>query len=153
MKRWQADPDLNGVRGTDALAKLPQAERRSWQDLWNDVATLRQAATARADKLRAILQSLKVASVRNGTLTADKREQVHELKMKAGQNYVIDMESGQFDTYLKLLDASGKLLGENDDIAPDNLNLAISAWCLRNRAAMPAFGQPFTAMASMVMTR
>ncbi len=32
------DPDFNGVRGADALAKLPEAQRQSWQHLWADVA-------------------------------------------------------------------------------------------------------------------
>ena len=35
------------------------------------------------------------------------------------------MRSGAFDTYLKLLDAKGTLLAENDDIAPNNLNSRI----------------------------
>jgi serine/threonine protein kinase/tetratricopeptide (TPR) repeat protein len=33
MQHWLSDPDLAGVRG-DALAKLPEAERKSWQQLW-----------------------------------------------------------------------------------------------------------------------
>jgi hypothetical protein len=32
------EPDFNGVRGPDALAKLPEAGRRKWQKLWADVA-------------------------------------------------------------------------------------------------------------------
>jgi serine/threonine protein kinase/tetratricopeptide (TPR) repeat protein len=38
MQLWLRDPDFNGVRGPDALAKLPQAERKGWQQLWADVA-------------------------------------------------------------------------------------------------------------------
>jgi eukaryotic-like serine/threonine-protein kinase len=38
MQRWQADTDFAGVRGPDALAKLPEAERQAWQQLWADVA-------------------------------------------------------------------------------------------------------------------
>jgi tetratricopeptide (TPR) repeat protein len=37
MQHWQRDGDLAGVRGTDALAKLPEAERRAWQEFWADV--------------------------------------------------------------------------------------------------------------------
>jgi hypothetical protein len=32
------------VRGPEALAKLPQAERKGWQKLWEEVEALRQRA-------------------------------------------------------------------------------------------------------------
>ena len=38
LKRWQADPDLEGIRGAKALAKLPEAERQELQKLWADAA-------------------------------------------------------------------------------------------------------------------
>ena len=38
MQHWLDDPDFAGVRGPDALAKLPEAERPDWQKLWADVA-------------------------------------------------------------------------------------------------------------------
>ncbi len=38
LAAWQTDPALAGVRGRDALAKLPDAEREQWQRLWGDVA-------------------------------------------------------------------------------------------------------------------
>jgi tetratricopeptide (TPR) repeat protein len=38
MRYSLGDPDFNGVRGPDALAKLPEAERKEWQKLWADVA-------------------------------------------------------------------------------------------------------------------
>ena len=45
MQHWQEDTDFAGVRGPEALAKLPEAERREWRKLWEDVAdTLSQAA-------------------------------------------------------------------------------------------------------------
>jgi hypothetical protein len=45
MQHWLRDPDFNGVRGPEALAKLPEAERLGWQKLWADVAeTLGRAA-------------------------------------------------------------------------------------------------------------
>jgi serine/threonine-protein kinase len=40
LRQWQADADLARVRDPDALAKLPEAERRQWQQLWADVADL-----------------------------------------------------------------------------------------------------------------
>ncbi len=37
LQHWLKDDDFNGVRGPDALARLPQAEREAWQQLWADV--------------------------------------------------------------------------------------------------------------------
>lgn len=37
LRRWKADPDLAGVREPEALAKLPEPERKKWQALWADV--------------------------------------------------------------------------------------------------------------------
>jgi len=38
---------------------------------------------------------------------------------------VIDMQSSRFDTYLRLESDKGKVLEENDDIAPGNTNSRI----------------------------
>jgi hypothetical protein len=46
MQHWLRDGDFNGVRGPEALAKLPEAERAGWQKLWADVA----ATLARAQQ-------------------------------------------------------------------------------------------------------
>jgi serine/threonine protein kinase/tetratricopeptide (TPR) repeat protein len=46
LQHWVADSDLAGVRGQQALAKLPEAERPDWQKLWADV----RDALARAQK-------------------------------------------------------------------------------------------------------
>ena len=48
MQRWQVETDFAGVRGPDALAKLPEAERSAWQKLWNDVADALKRAQAKA---------------------------------------------------------------------------------------------------------
>ncbi len=45
LAHWLEDTDLSGVRGPEALAKLPEAERRDWQKLWADIA----ATLARAE--------------------------------------------------------------------------------------------------------
>jgi hypothetical protein len=37
MAYWQGDNDLAGIRGAEAMAKLPEAERQAWQKLWDDV--------------------------------------------------------------------------------------------------------------------
>ena len=44
LRHWQIDPDLAGIRDSDALARLPTEEREQWQRLWSDVdALLHQA--------------------------------------------------------------------------------------------------------------
>jgi tetratricopeptide (TPR) repeat protein len=48
MRHWQADTDFAGVRGPDALARLPEAERPAWQKLWADVADLLDRAGSKA---------------------------------------------------------------------------------------------------------
>jgi Tfp pilus assembly protein PilF len=40
MQHWLQDADFAGVRGAEALAKLPEGERQSWQQLWADVADM-----------------------------------------------------------------------------------------------------------------
>jgi CHAT domain-containing protein/Tfp pilus assembly protein PilF len=47
---------------------------------------------------------------------------VHELKLKAGEIYMIDLRSVDFDTFLRLEDATGKKISENDDISAVDLN-------------------------------
>jgi hypothetical protein len=46
MQHWQSDPDLACVRDQAALDNLPEAERKRWQELWGDVATLGDQASA-----------------------------------------------------------------------------------------------------------
>jgi tetratricopeptide (TPR) repeat protein len=40
LQHWQKDHDLDSVRGKEALAKLPEAERAAWQQLWAEVEAL-----------------------------------------------------------------------------------------------------------------
>jgi tetratricopeptide (TPR) repeat protein/tRNA A-37 threonylcarbamoyl transferase component Bud32 len=40
LQHWQKDADLGSVRGKEALAQLPAAERAAWQQLWADVEKL-----------------------------------------------------------------------------------------------------------------
>jgi len=51
-----------------------------------------------------------------GSLTATRPEQRHQIKLVTGTTYIVDMRSAAFDCYLKLLDATGRLLFENDDV-------------------------------------
>jgi serine/threonine protein kinase/tetratricopeptide (TPR) repeat protein len=44
MQQWLTEGDLAGVRGPEALRKLPEAEQGDWQKLWEEVEELRQRA-------------------------------------------------------------------------------------------------------------
>jgi serine/threonine-protein kinase len=46
MRRWQAEPDLAGLREPGALAKLPAEERDEWLVLWTEVGALLKRATS-----------------------------------------------------------------------------------------------------------
>jgi eukaryotic-like serine/threonine-protein kinase len=48
LRHWLVDADLTGVRGPEALAKLPDTERQPWQKLWDDVADTLARAQAKA---------------------------------------------------------------------------------------------------------
>jgi tetratricopeptide (TPR) repeat protein len=108
----QKDPDFKGVR--DSLDSLPESEQAAWRKHWAD--TYRLLKKVRGDLIQTTLQ---------GVLTDKAHQQSHEQQLEAGKQYVIDMTSKAFDTYLKLLDPKGNLVAENDDIAPNNLNLRI----------------------------
>src|SRR5262249_48200787 len=43
MQHWLGDTDFAGLRGEEALAKLPEAERQAWQKLWQEVEVLRRS--------------------------------------------------------------------------------------------------------------
>lgn len=42
LKHWQTDPDLTSVREEKALAGLPEAERKLWQEFWGGVSKMIQ---------------------------------------------------------------------------------------------------------------
>ena len=107
LPAWQRDAALSSLRDPKERAKLSREEQQAWANFWASVEQF--ARNFRTESFP-------------GALTAKEREQVHEVKLQAGQTYVIDLESKQFDTYLKMQDAKGKLLAENDDISPENQN-------------------------------
>jgi serine protease Do len=49
------------------------------------------------------------------TVRSKSFHQVHTVKLVAGAEYTIDLKSGAFNAYLRLEDASGKQLAEDDD--------------------------------------
>jgi hypothetical protein len=40
LDHWKRDNDLAGIRAAEALANLPEAERKEWQALWAEVEAL-----------------------------------------------------------------------------------------------------------------
>jgi tetratricopeptide (TPR) repeat protein len=40
LRHWLADPDFAGVREQEALARIPDGERRAWRVLWQEVKAL-----------------------------------------------------------------------------------------------------------------
>jgi Flp pilus assembly protein TadD len=46
MQHWLGETDFAGLRGEEALAKLPEAERQAWHKLWQEVEELRRSAAA-----------------------------------------------------------------------------------------------------------
>jgi serine/threonine protein kinase/Flp pilus assembly protein TadD len=47
LQHWLQDNDFAGVRGADALARLPEGERQGWEKLWQESEALRQRAAQR----------------------------------------------------------------------------------------------------------
>jgi serine/threonine protein kinase/Flp pilus assembly protein TadD len=117
LSSWQTDPALSGVRDAKELARLPEEERPNWEKLWSRVNQwCRDATQAKRSLPEEPFQ---------GTLTAKEPTCVHEMYLTADKIYVINLESTAFDTLLQIKDARGKLLAENDDISPSNLNSRI----------------------------
>jgi tetratricopeptide (TPR) repeat protein len=50
LAHWLEDPDFSHLRGQQALARLPAAERANWEKLWQEVEALRQRAARRPGK-------------------------------------------------------------------------------------------------------
>ncbi len=48
LQHWREDADFAGVRGPEALDRLPEAERPGWRKLWADVADTLVAAERKA---------------------------------------------------------------------------------------------------------
>jgi serine/threonine-protein kinase len=46
LTRWKQDRDLVGIRDPEALARLPEAERKEWHALWSEVDSLLKRAAA-----------------------------------------------------------------------------------------------------------
>jgi hypothetical protein len=111
LAQWQTEARLANLRDANAVARLPKEEVKTWRQLWNDAADLLHDARSRFTETQV-----------QGELTAQDKSKVHQHKLVAGCTYVIGLESTAFDTFLKLQDADGALIDENDDISADNRN-------------------------------
>jgi tetratricopeptide (TPR) repeat protein len=115
LQQWQNSLDLHSVRDDKELARLTPEEQKDWRQLWHNVRALHQKARACFTERRL-----------SGNLTDQQKEQTHKVPLQAGKTYIFDLESTAFDAMLRLLDAEGKKLAENDDIDPGvNLNSRI----------------------------
>jgi serine/threonine protein kinase/Flp pilus assembly protein TadD len=110
---WEKESALASVREPEAFM-LPAEDQGAWRKLWSDV-----------DKLvKQVLAGITMTSL-SGNLTANDSRQARALKLETGKTYVFDMHSADFDAYLKLEDDKGKVLAENDDVFPGNLDARI----------------------------
>jgi serine/threonine-protein kinase len=50
VQDWLWDSPFAGVRGPEALARLPAAERQAWQELWTDIADTLARAVGMLDR-------------------------------------------------------------------------------------------------------
>jgi hypothetical protein len=50
MEHWLLDTDFAGVRGKEAVSRLPEQERQAWRKVWTEVAQL--SARAREKESR-----------------------------------------------------------------------------------------------------
>ena len=113
IARWKTDPDLQAIR-PKSLDALPADEQTAWRELWDDAELFVKAI--RTGLLQITLQ---------GSLSPTARAQDHEIQLVGGRVYVIDLESSAFDPQLKLHDAAGKVLAENDDAGSTNRNARV----------------------------
>ncbi len=111
LSRVRTGADFSVVREETQLAKLSDEESQLWQKLWADLESLRNQTEA----------SFKKTATVGDTISATMREKAHQVKLQGGKLYVIDLESKSFDTFLRLEDAKGTKLAENDDIVPGTI--------------------------------
>jgi tetratricopeptide (TPR) repeat protein len=111
LPMWEKEEAFASVRQAQLLALLPIAEQKDWTKLWRDVGGLGKDIAAGVTTQKFV-----------GNLIAAKTVAVHQVTLKQGEGYLVEVESLQFDTYLRVRDGRGTVLAENDDIAPGNRN-------------------------------
>ena len=89
------------------------------------VRPLKTEALKLDDAGAATVQSKLDNNDERGYITPSTFQKVYTVKLKAGETYVIDMESTDFDAFLNVLDADERTLASDDD-SGGNLNVQIS---------------------------
>jgi serine/threonine-protein kinase len=56
LQHWKVCPDLASIRDPEARKKLPEAERKEWQALWEEAEALLKRAEEADPRLRAVLR-------------------------------------------------------------------------------------------------
>ena len=142
MRAWQQDADLAGLRDEQELVKLPAGERDTLKNFWDDVDRLAKEARSKQTQtehkgqlggkdpppgeFKVTLPKGKATLLfkKDDQLSADDpRDKVRNLcyhksynvTLHAGRIYVIDMVSEELDSYLRMEDADGTRLAQNDD--------------------------------------
>jgi serine protease Do len=77
---------------------------------------------ATAQQGRAILQEQGTLGPDSPKLQDNSPYQEYRFQGTAGETVMISLDSGDFDTYLLLVDANNRTLGENDDVSSNNKN-------------------------------
>ncbi len=118
LVRWEQDSDLAGLRNPAALNKLAAEERTALTQLWADVAALQKQAEQLTGKMLGQVYEVGKGLRLQGQLDAQTPALRYQVKLLADKTYVIDMVSPDqkaLDPYLRLFDAAGKKLAEDDD--------------------------------------
>ncbi len=98
-----------------------RAARAPWAAALAILAVTAAPAAAQADKPLTIQGRLQ-ASDPLDRVRKQSHHKVHEVELKKDQLYLIELRSADFDTFLRVEDAQGKKLAENDDIGETDLN-------------------------------
>jgi len=93
----------------DVINQGSKVNEKLWQDLLAGKDDLHRFSETKYD----------------GSLTPANARRMHDVEMKAGKTYVLDMNSKAFDTVLTVTDHEGTNLADNDDITAHNLNSRI----------------------------
>jgi eukaryotic-like serine/threonine-protein kinase len=137
-------PDLwstfnaKSMLGGTLLGQKKYADAESLLFAGYDGLRERQAKIPDAGKVRLAEAESRLAELFEATRTKDetklqgklegaKTEVVHDVKLTAGKPLVIEMQSKEFNTFLRLQDAQGKTLVENDDIDFPNKNTSTNS--------------------------
>jgi tetratricopeptide (TPR) repeat protein len=109
LSYWRKASSLAGIRDAKELERLPEEERKAWQKLWADVSLVLQDAERRFSETRV-----------NSRLLAEEENKVHQVELKAGRTYLLDLESADFNTLLKLQDEKGKLMARSELVGEES---------------------------------